>query len=149
MPQGADVLPQNSEAVVYVWPEDFPAQCPPSEATELNGSVFRFTNRPQPHSNDFLSHYERDQEKDWSGFDLCIIRGLSVMRTYQDCLKMRAGVPAMRKKRIAQADIDAFVGLIASTPSRACGGHCTWWRDVSPAQAAELFVPFNETDGEA
>lgn len=58
---------------------------------------------------------------------------------------MRAGVPALRKKRVAHAEVELVAGLIASTPSRKCGGHCTWWRSVPPEQAAELFAPFNET----
>ena len=70
------------------------------------------------------------------------------MRTVQDCEAMREGVPALRKKKIAIANIDTHVGLIASTPSGTCKGHCTWWRS-SPANEVHSLFTASEVPPEA
>src|SRR5574340_731706 len=124
---------------VYVWPAHFPIQCPPDHATGLHGTVYRFINGPHPTEWDFLSHYERAPTKLWG--DACKARGLSVVRTLEDCEIMREGVPALRKKRIAVADISIPVGVVANTPSKTCVGHCTWWRGADPGAVKALFAP--------
>jgi hypothetical protein len=127
---------------VYVWPSHFSVSCPPASAAELTGTVFRFINGRTAGDRDFMSHYERDPEKDW-GDDGCIARGLSILRTWGDCEVLRKAVPAMRKKRLVHAEIATPVGLVASTPSNNCKGHCTWWRNPSPSTVLPLFSVFN------
>lgn len=122
---------------MYAWPTHFPGHCPPIDAAQLLGIVYRFINGRGPTEWDFLSHYERKPTNSWS--DPCRARGLSVVRTIQDCEIMREGIPALRKKRIAVANINTPVGLITNTPSVTCQGHCTWWRGAPASEVQPLF----------
>lgn len=128
---------------MFVWPPHFPTSCPPAGAIDLKGTVFRFINGRVPVDKDFLSHYEREPDKDW-GDDACRARGLSVLRTWADCVQMRKGVPALRKKKLAIAEISTKVGPVATTPSNNCGGHRTWWRHPLPQDVRPLFSTFDE-----
>lgn len=128
---------------MYAWPSHFPQQCPPASAVDLAGTVYRFVNGRSPVNSDFTSHYERDPTKDW-GVDACKARGLSILRTWEDCQIMRRGVPALRKKRVAVAGIETSVGLVAVTASNSCDGHCTWWRHSSPESVRPFFQMFAE-----
>lgn len=129
---------------VYSWPEHYPQACPPDSAKELVGTIYRFINGTSPAEKDFLSHYERNPSKDW-GHDACKARGLSVLRTLSDCGLMRKAVPALRKKRVAVADISTSVGLVAITPSNSCDDHNTWWRAPLPSVVFPLFSTIAET----
>lgn len=133
---------------MYSWPDHFPEQCPPAHAVDLSGPAFRFINRRQATEYDFTSHYERQPSGDWAGQE-CKARGLSVLRTYDDCVIMREAVPALRKKRLAVANVTAQVGLVATTPSANCEGHATWWRSVPIATAMQHFSLLSESTEEA
>lgn len=133
---------------MYNWPTHYPAQCPPPHAVELTGTVFRFINGRSPADVDFLSHYERKPDGDW-GHDPCKARGLSILRSIEDCQTMRSGVPALRKKRIAIASISGSAGVIANTPSHTCEGHKTWWRTTPPSTLTPLFTRIEEASPEA
>ena len=133
----------QSGELVYDWPEHYPGQCPSKDATELVGTVYRFINGRNPVDRDFLSHYEKNPNGTWA--DACKARGLSVLRTISDCGEMRDAVPALRKKRLAVADISGGVGLIARTPSGSCQGHCTWWRNPAPRAVTALFATLDES----
>lgn len=128
---------------MYVWPDHFPHSCPPVDAIDVSGPVYRFINGRAPADRDFESHYERNAAKDWDA-DACVARGLSVLRNWSDCMIMRKAVPALRKKRVAVAMVVSPVGLIAPTPSNSCAGHCTWWRSLAPGQVRPLFSTFQE-----
>lgn len=131
---------------MYSWPDHYPQSCPPSEAIELTGTVYRFINGASPAERDFHSHYERQPDKDW-GNESCKARGLSVLKTTAGCGEMRKAIPALRKKRVAVATIDLPVGLIATTPSNSCDDHCTWWRTVHPSEVLGLFTTVSEQHG--
>lgn len=128
---------------MYVWPTHFPPACPPVHATNLAGPVFRFINGTVPADRDFVSYYERDPGKDW-GSQACQARGLSVVRTWADCGLMRKAIPALRKKRVAIAQVSTPIGLIAITPSNSCSGHSTWWRASTPSDVRPLFQTYDE-----
>lgn len=132
---------------MYVWPKNYPNQCPPSHATNLVGRIFRFINGKTPTEKDFLSHYEKKPDDDWKDC-ACKARGLSVLRTIEDCQTMRSGIPALRKKRIAVAEISVSVGVIANTPSQTCNGHKTWWCTTLPSTVTPLFFQIEETPKE-
>lgn len=130
---------------MYSWPLHYPDQCPPIDAAALSGQVFRFINKKNPTNYDFTSHYERDPDGIWH--DQCQARGLSVYKSYEHCLLMRAAVPALRKKLLAVATITGSVGVIANTPSRNCDGHYTWWCCVSPNEVLPFFTNLDEPPG--
>lgn len=123
---------------MYSWPSHYPESCPPPEATDLIGVVYRFINGANPSEKDFKSHYERQPGENW-GNKACEARGLSVLRTPEDCGEMRKAVPALRKKSIAIANIEQSVGVIKVTPSNSCENHCTWWRSLMPSDVVGMF----------
>lgn len=122
---------------MYVWPDHFPDDCPLDGAIELEGLIYRFTNKREPKAKDFVSHYERSPDYSWE--EPCLARGLSVYRTLVACEEMCSGVPALRKKYIAKATIEIPVGLIAKTESKNTDGHFTWWRSELPENVHSLF----------
>lgn len=95
-----------------------------------------------------MSYYERDPAKDW-GAEACKARGLSVVHSWADCGQMRRAIPALRKKRIAVAELGSEVGVVAITPSNSCAGHSTWWRAPTPTEVRPLFATFDEPSGGA
>tara|TARA_R110002049_G_scaffold84503_3_gene215038 strand:+ start:507 stop:911 length:405 start_codon:yes stop_codon:yes gene_type:complete len=123
---------------VYTWPTHFPSQCPPEDATEISGKIFRLISRDGPKEFDFQSHYERAPGAVRTETE-CISRGLSVLRSYHDCEVLMDAVPALRKKLVAEANLETGTGLIGETPSGNCAGHCTWWRSVTVEEACSLF----------
>lgn len=128
---------------MYVWPSHFPSSCPPTHASNLAGTVFRFINGAAPADRDFESYYERNPEKVWGG-QACQARGLSVVHTWSDCRIMRKAIPALRKKRLAVAEVSTEIGLVAITPSNSCAGHHTWWRAPATYEVRSLFRTFDE-----
>lgn len=131
---------------MYTWPTHFPSQCPPEEALEVSGRIFRLISKDGPKEFDFKSHYEREPAGGRTGSE-CISRGLSVLRSYQDCEVLKKAVPALRKKLVAEAQLESGVGLIGETPSYSCAGHCTWWRSITVEEACELFALSNSVQG--
>jgi hypothetical protein len=108
--------------------------------------VYRFIDGRMPSESDFLSHYERQPDKKWAPKE-CQARGLSILRTLDDCIAMRQGVPALRKKSIAEGTLVSTDGLIAPTPSKTCTGHCTWWRHKAPNEISSGFKVIDEIAG--
>lgn len=131
---------------MYFWPKHYPLQCPPQTAMQASGVIFRFINGQMPSERDFLSHYERQPDKKWEPNE-CQARGLSVLRTLDDCNAMRKGIPALRKKRIANGSLSSTDGLIGSTPSNVCNGHHTWWLNKTQKEVSLYFTMFDEIAG--
>lgn len=125
---------------MYTWPTHFPMNCPPQDAVETTGKVYRLISKDGPKDFDFKSHYEREPLAGRTGSE-CLARGLSVLRSYQDCEALTTAIPALRKKIVAMASFENGAGLIKETPSRNCAGHCTWWRNISVGEATHIFSP--------
>ncbi|WP_320055765.1 hypothetical protein [Desulfuromonas thiophila] len=123
-----------------MWPDHYPEKCPPVDAEDVSGLVYRFTNRANPKHKDFLSYYELKPDEDWGDKD-CQARGLSVYTTEDDCRAASAAVPALRKKKLCAARLSTKAGVIAPTPSRNNCNHKTLWSLFSAEELSELFVP--------
>ena len=113
------------------WP-DYPPGCPPADAEDAEGVVYRLVGAKGLHDDEFRSHYERDREK-WDGN--CQARGLSVYRDAEDLAEGQQQVRGMAKKRIVVAMLPAGSGRIKDTPSSVWKSHRTWWvaTGLSPA----------------
>lgn len=122
-----------------MWPSHYPVQCPPKEAFSFDGSLFRFINRNSPVQKDFKSYYDSKPGQDWKG-KACQARGLSVYKTVEDCKEMMDLIPALRKKKLAVAQIDHNCGLLANTPSTHSERHCTWWVSSSLVEPCSIFT---------
>lgn len=132
---------------MYLWPQHYPQQCPPQQAIPASGKIYRFINGKSPLAKDFQSHYEREPSKIWEPKE-CQARGLSVLRTLDDCAAMREAVPALRKKRITEGVLTQSDGVTLITPSHSCKAHTTWWRLGEPDTFTSRFHLHDETTGE-
>lgn len=123
-----------------LWPDHYPEKCPPDNAEDVSGVVYRFTNRTNPKHKDFLSYYELKPTENW-GEKACQARGLSVYTSEEDCKTALAAMPALRKKRLCVAELSSEAGVIAHTPSKNHHNHKTLWPLVSAQDLAEIFAP--------
>lgn len=126
----------------YVWPDHYPERCPPSDAKDVVGIIYRFTNRANPKHTDFLSYYELKPNENW-GDKACQARGLSVFTSIDDCKIALAAVPALRKKKLCVAELTVNAGVIAATPSHNHCNHKTLWSLIGAQDLAEIFVPLD------
>lgn len=123
-----------------MWPDHYPEKCPPDDAENILGVVYRFTNRTNPKHKDFLSYYELKPSEDW-GKKACQARGLSVYTSEEDCKAAISMVPALKKKKLCVAELGSETGVIAPTPSKNSYNHKTLWSLVSAQDLAEMFMP--------
>ena len=119
-----------------MWPAWFPDDCPPQDATDASGVVYRFVKTAILTEIDFQPHLLRFTGKD---FDKpCLASGLSVFRTIDHVRKARSTIPGMRKKHVATGSLCASDGRLKDT-SHGGDGHHTWWRPES-CEALTLFA---------
>lgn len=123
-----------------MWPAHYPEMCPPGDAENVAGMVYRFTSKTIPKFSDFISYYELKPDKDW-GDKACQARGLSVYTTEEDCRAARAAVPALKKKKLCVAELPAEAGVIALTPSKNTTNHKTFWSLLGAEELSEIFIP--------
>jgi len=111
------------------WPSFFPPNCPPSEAKDASGKVFRLVSSASPSVSDFES-YAQMHPKKWMGN--CKASGLSVFTAESDALRMVRRVQGIVQGRSAPGDLIAFANLtpeagkLMHTP-RDGNSHHTWW----------------------
>ena len=127
------------EEKISMWPDHYPEKCPPDDAEDVSGVVYRFTNRINPKHRDFLSYYELKPDEDW-GKKACQARGLSIYTSEEDCKAAVSLVPALRKKKLCIAKLGSEFGVIAPTPSKNNYNHKTLWPLVSAQELAEMFM---------
>ena len=127
-----------AEATELKWPDHFPIGCPPAEATEAEGEVFRFTKPPTVSEADFRSHVERGLKP----LSDCEAAGLSVFTDVSDALAAWEAIPGMRKRNLARGVLTPEHGAMLSTPRETTPSHQTWWKwaDVEPTSAFEVFM---------
>lgn len=124
------------------WPSFFPPNCPPPEAKDASGTVYRFVKNNPPLAEDFLTHKHRYPHQIFTGEKLCQACGLSVYISEKDILWARKSVPGMRKKLIVKANLAALAaefGKLKDTPSATSSPHYTWWVPEN-VQPWELFT---------
>lgn len=114
------------------WPENFPPDCPPTDAEPASGQYYRLVANDPPKESDFYSHLDwqergRFRGREWP--DRRIAAGVSVFKVRAEAEKLKAAVPAMRNKKIALGDVTGS-GRMKNTPSHTGPSHHTWWRPV-------------------
>lgn len=106
----------------FMWPEHYPNTCPPLNATDAGGNVYRFLLGSNTVSDDFLSYYLLGKA------DNCQSRGLSVYTSFSGVEEARKAIPAFRNKKCARANLSGSAhGKVLHTPSQKCAQHYTWW----------------------
>jgi len=119
-----------------VWPAHFPSACPPADAVNASGRVYRLVALDPPTPDDFVSLFLERPDLDWGG-SLCQACGLSVYLDSEEARTIGRRIPALRTRMLAAGELDETLGKLRSTPSRRTGAvsHTTWWvpDDVDPS----------------
>jgi len=104
------------------FPKDWPDNCPPPDAEDANGGVFRLVRDDPPKAKDFATHAETGR---LPSAPPCLRCGLSVFREKHDAVHQRALMPRLGRL-IASATLRPEHGKTKATrgvqPS-----HTTWW----------------------
>lgn len=121
-------------AVLKLYPDFFPNNCPPVDAVEAKIDVFRYTKNSPPTEEDFKSHYEMEPEKYLGVIDAYGLSVISNLESAKNGLNLN---PGLRKKfkYIAEGNLTTDCGVIKQTPSRNQKYHMTWWlyKNVEPS----------------
>lgn len=121
-------------AAVVRWPAHFPSCCPPTDARDLQGKVYRLVATDPPTAADMLSALERGA---FPKKDQCQRAALSCALTVEDLAAIRNNVPKLRDQMIAFASLSAADGKIKQTGRP---GHYSMWLCASTLQnSANLF----------
>ncbi len=119
---------EKIEIQVPVWPDFFPKDCPPEDAEDATGELFRLVNSKDKGDLEkcFQGHFILFPKRVVKGKE-CQACGVSVSRTLGDCKAARELAPSLRKKIILHGVLEHPVGKIAHTPLDSGNPHYTWW----------------------
>lgn len=134
--RGARTMGQvpTAKAGVVRWPAHFPPCCPPADASDLQGEVYRLVATDPPGPADMLSAQEKGA---FRGKNECQRASLSCSLTVEQLTEVRDNVPNLRDRMIAVASLSAADGKIKQTGRF---GHYSMWLCASTLQnAASLF----------
>lgn len=104
------------------FPKNWPSGCPPADAVDGDGNVFRIVKNDPPQAVDFASHMETGRLRNAPA---CLRCGLSVFRELGDAVHQRSLMPKLGRW-IAMAALQPNHGKTKMTS----GGeptHTTWW----------------------
>lgn len=108
--------------MTLLFPTDWPANCPPADAVDASGVVFRLVKNDPPQPSDFETHAETGR---MPKADPCLRCGLSVFRNPQDAFHCRQILPKLGDK-IVKGELAASDGKTKQTKGRQ-PTHSTWW----------------------
>jgi hypothetical protein len=131
-------------ASVNSWPSYVPDGCPPPDAPEASGDVYRLIKGDSPSPDDFLPKVLEEPDGDFTGKE-CMAGGLSVYRKKKDLARLLT-LPTFKGKpwQVARATLSPAVGRLKPTPPRKIrNSHHTWWwpEGVDPTQLFVLDEP--------
>lgn len=115
-----------TQSKVSRFPAWFPPNCPPADAADAEGVVFRFVSRNAVDAEDFLSHYERGEAPRAQPCRRC---GLSVYRTLESARSklrdLRGRYPDRFATYIAEGTLTPEHGKIKQEGKDR--DHHEWW----------------------
>lgn len=120
------------------FPSDWPNGCPPEDAQDANGTVFRIVKNDPPNDVDFISHFESGRIPKAPP---CLRCGLSVFRELKDAVHQRLLMPKLGRW-IAKATLEAVHGKTKLTQGQQ-PTHTTWWA-YDGVQRASPFTVVSE-----
>lgn len=117
--------------------EQTTAPCPPTDAVEASGTVFRCAKYLPPHPDEMRTHEETGR---LPGADPCLRKALSVFRTRQDAEHQMQLFRRWKRKFVVHGVLAAEHGKTKSTPGKQ-PTHTSWWpaEGLAAAQRAALF----------
>lgn len=111
----------------FVWAEELPDQCPPSDSETPNGeSFYRMVVDYPPVESDFFSQRKINLTKLFKGISECQARSVSLFSDLTVC-KVKHKLPAHKDKKIVRIRLSPNSGLIKKTAHE----HFSWWRDIN------------------
>jgi hypothetical protein len=115
------------------FPETWPRDCPPQDAVDAEGDVFRIVNHAPPTADDFLTNFELGM---FPNRPACLRCGLSVHRILADAIHTKTKYPKLGS-RIAKGTLSKEFGKTKQTGQ---ASHTTWWvyQGVNRASIFEL-----------
>lgn len=120
------------------FPEGWPKNCPPWNAEDAQGFVYRIVRHDPCEACDFLTYAQLDLAKKAPP---CRRHGLSVYRNFDDARRWRALKPEIGSK-VAMGYLEARHGRMLRTP-RDGDSHTTWWM-YEGVDCAAIFSIINE-----
>jgi len=102
------------------FPDSWPSDCPPQDAVDAEGDVFRIVNNDQPTADDFLTSFETGA---FPNRLACLRCGLSVHRIRADAIHTKTKYPKL-ENRIAKGTLAKECGKTKRTGQ---ASHTTWW----------------------
>lgn len=120
------------------FPDDWPTDCPPGDASDAEGLVYRIVKNHPPQEADFASHFERGR---LPKAPPCLRCGLSVFRELRDAVHQRHLLPKLGRW-IARGKLHAGHGKTKPTPTH-IPTHATWWA-YGEVPRASLFAVVSE-----
>lgn len=120
------------------FPSDWPDECPPQDAEDAAGIVFRLVKNVPPQDKDMKSHHESGK---LPHAPACLRCGLSVFRELRDAAHQRHLMPRLGKW-IARATLQAEHGKTKLTKGQQ-PTHTTWWT-YDGVQRSTLFTVVTE-----
>jgi hypothetical protein len=105
-----------------MFPQDWPEGCPPSEAADASGEVYRVVRYSPPTRKDFTTHHEAGK---MPKAPPCLRAGLSVLRGLVEAQHQRALMPHLGPY-IARATLEQKHGKTQLTQGKV-PTHTTWW----------------------
>ncbi len=120
------------------FPEDWPTDCPPPDAEEASGDVYRIVRDDPPASADFATHWETGR---LPKAPPCLRLGLSVFRDVREARHQRCLFPKLGSM-IARASLTSDHGLTKLTHGSQ-PTHTTWWA-YEGVHRASLFAVVEE-----
>lgn len=111
------------------WPADFPADCPPREAAETDGTYYRIAKNDLPEPSDFESLYlvdhNRAEDAVSRGKTMCETMGLSVYTDVDHAIRC-AGRFRNLGKKIVQLTLTPGYGKAMLTSGTFDSHHTLW-----------------------
>ena len=103
-----------------IFPNTWPSDCPPPDAVDAEGEVFRIVNHDPPVDDDFLTSFETGT---FPRRAACVRCGLSVHRILADAVHTKTKYPKLGN-RIAKGTLAKELGKTKQTGQ---ASHTTWW----------------------
>lgn len=104
------------------FPATWPNDCPPQDAVDANGVVFRIVNNDPPIADDLASHFETGK---LPNAPPCLRCGLSVFREVRDAVHQKQLLPKLGRW-IAKGTLKSDHGKTKLTTGKQ-PTHTTWW----------------------
>ncbi len=127
------MMKENSEDQKRMnYAKECPQDCPPVDAVDVQGEIFRIVRHCPPTHCDFQTHAETGKALTAGGKRACLRFGLSVFNRLDDAAHQRELFPALGQD-IATAMLSAQHGKAQATGKPP---HQTWWPYESINRAA-------------